>query len=1023
MNKNKLFSFLALWLGISGIGQAQTADLQVIHNCADPAAATVDVYVNGNLALDNFAFRTATPFLNLPAGVTLDLGIAPGSSTSVSDTLVNIPVVLDSGERYIAVASGVLDPAAFAPNPDAVSTGFQLLITGGVRTASLNAGEVDFKVLHGATDAPTVDVIAQGVATLVDDAPYTAITPYISVPAGSYVLNVTPGNNNAVIVASYVADLTSLADSAAFVFASGFLDPSLNNSGEAFGLYAALPSGAVIALPQVGNARLQIIHNSADPAAALVDIYVNGALLLDDFGFREATPFVDVPSAVTLNIGIAPDTSTSAASSIATIPVVLSDNGTYVAVASGVLNPASFATNPDAIPTGFQLLLFDSMQELSSNPANVEFAVLHGSTDAPAVDIYARNVAQLVNDAAYTDATPYISVPAANYLIDITPAAGSPVLKTYFAPVSPLAGAAAVIFASGFFDPAANQNGESFTVLAALPNGLVVELPDTSIARLQVIHNSADPAAANVDIYANGALILDDFAFRTATPYLDVPADVTINIGVAPGTSTSAADTLVNVPVVLANGGSYVAVASGVLSPASFAVNPNGISTGFQLLLQDSMTQTATNANEIDFRVVHGSTDAPAVDIDARNVGNLVSNAAYTDITGILSVPSNTYVLDIKPAGSNTIVASFEAPLNTIAGQSAVVFASGFLDPAANQNGEAFGVCAALPNGNVVCFQQVSLARLQVVHNCADPAADSVDVYVDGNLLLDNFAFRTATPYIDVPGTLNVGIAPKTSTSVNDTLVSYNVTLENNGTYVAVASGVLAPANFAVNPDGRPTGFTLLLQDSMREESNDPATVNLRVVHGATDAPTVDVVVPGFGPIVNDIAYSDFTGYSNTFPGVFPLNITPANNNTVVVASFLADISGLAGNAALLFASGFLDPAANQNGPAFGLCAALPNGTVVCFPAVSTGIEETTAGRFNAYPNPASTAVTINSIDNRSITALSIVDLSGKVVMAPLVNQGSTTAIIDISGLANGLYTIQIQTETGSGFTRLSVVK
>ncbi|MFM9026791.1 MAG: DUF4397 domain-containing protein, partial [Bacteroidota bacterium] len=345
------------------------------------------------------------------------------------------------------------------------------------------------------------------------------------------------------------------------------------------------------------------------------------------------------------------------------------------------------------------------------------------------------------------------------------------------------------------------------------------------------------------------------------------------------------------------------------------------------------------------------------------------------------------------------------------------------LDPAANQNGEAFGLCAALPNGNVVCFQQVSLARLQVVHNCADPAADSVDVYVDGNLLLDNFAFRSATPYIDVNGTLTVGIAPKTSTSVSDTLVSYNVTLENNGTYVAVASGVLAPGSFAVNPDGRPTGFTLLLQDSMREVSNDPATVNLRVVHGATDAPTVDVVVPGFGPIVNDIAYTDFTGYSNTFPGVFPLNITPGNNNTVVVASFLADISGLAGNAALLFASGFLDPTANQNGPAFGLCAALPNGTVVCFPAISTGIEETTAGRFNTYPNPASSAITINSIDNRSITALSIVDLSGKVVLTPVVNQGSTTANIDISALANGLYTIQIQTESGIGFSRLSVVK
>ena len=58
------------------------------------AAQEVDVYVNGTLARDNFAFRTATPFIDLPAGVTLNIGIAPGNSTSVNDTLKNFQVVL-----------------------------------------------------------------------------------------------------------------------------------------------------------------------------------------------------------------------------------------------------------------------------------------------------------------------------------------------------------------------------------------------------------------------------------------------------------------------------------------------------------------------------------------------------------------------------------------------------------------------------------------------------------------------------------------------------------------------------------------------------------------------------------------------------------------------------------------------------------------------------------------------------------------------------------------------------------------
>ena len=48
-----------------------------------------------------------------------------------------------------------------------------------------------FLCIHGATDAPCVDVIARGVATLVDDASYGDITNYLSVPAAAYTLDLT----------------------------------------------------------------------------------------------------------------------------------------------------------------------------------------------------------------------------------------------------------------------------------------------------------------------------------------------------------------------------------------------------------------------------------------------------------------------------------------------------------------------------------------------------------------------------------------------------------------------------------------------------------------------------------------------------------------------------------------------------------------------------------------------------------------------------------------------------------------
>ena len=42
-----------------------------------------------------------------------------------------------------------------------------------------------------------------------------------------------------------------------------------------------------------------------------------------------------------------------------------------------------------------------------------------------------------------------------------------------------------------------------------------------------------------------------------------------------------------------------------------------------------------------------------------------------------------------------------------------------------------------------------SQARVQVIHNSADAADEVVDVWLDDQLLLDNFEFRTASPFID----------------------------------------------------------------------------------------------------------------------------------------------------------------------------------------------------------------------------------------------------------------------------------
>lgn len=101
-----------LLLGVLAVGLALPAAaqvrLQVIHNAADPMAAEVDIYINGTLELDNFAFRTATEFLDLPSDTDLVVVVAPSTSTSAGEALETETFNLPPG-TYQLIANGVLD--------------------------------------------------------------------------------------------------------------------------------------------------------------------------------------------------------------------------------------------------------------------------------------------------------------------------------------------------------------------------------------------------------------------------------------------------------------------------------------------------------------------------------------------------------------------------------------------------------------------------------------------------------------------------------------------------------------------------------------------------------------------------------------------------------------------------------------------------------------------------------------------------------------------------------------------------
>ncbi|HEY9177518.1 MAG TPA: DUF4397 domain-containing protein [Flavipsychrobacter sp.] len=545
-------------------------------------------------------------------------------------------------------------------------------------------------------------------------------------------------------------------------------------------------------------------------------------------------------------------------------------------------------------------------------------------------------------------------------------------------------------------------------LLLTITSGMLMTAAMSQTARVQIIHNCADAVADEVDVYLDGSLLLNDFAFRTATAFVDVTAGTPIRVAIAPKTSTSEADSIFTLTTTLTANNTYIAVANGIVSSSGYSPAPD-----FGLDIYAMGREVAGNGANTDLLVVHGSTDAPVVDVRS-GIETLVDDVAYGDFSnGYLELPTADYTIRLTNTTGAQTVQTYSAPLNSLSltGAAAVVVASGFLDPAANSNGPAFGLYVALATGGALVplptTAPEALARAQAIHNCADAAAATVDVYVNGNLAIDNFAFRTATGFLDLPANvqLNIGIAPANSMSVTDTIYNLSATLDSAETYVIVANGIVSPMGYNPAP-----AFRLSVFGGARETANTGANTDVLVMHGSTDAPTVDVQAGG-NTLVNDIAFGSFANAYLELPtNNYVLDITD-QAGTTKVASYSANLQSLnlGGAAITVLASGFLNPANNSNGPAFGLYAATATGGNLVMLPVYTSISNISKERseIQVWPNPANGIVNIKSDFTERTGRMTITDISGRTI-----SQTNYKPTFDVSALSSGVYLLTIEDDS-----------
>jgi Domain of unknown function (DUF4397) len=351
------------------------AKVRVLH--ASPDAPAVDVTVNNTSIAANAPFKTATAFTNTNAGKgTVKVNVAGTSTTVISAT-----PDFNAGRSYTIIAANKV--AAIEP---------LIIDDDGAAPAS---GQVKVRVVHGAPSAPAVDVYVTapnaaltGSTPTLANVPFKTISSVLQVAAGSYQIRVTAAGSKAAV---FDAGTVALAAGADLVLVA----VDQNTGASPISLIGLTTDPAAPRLELTDNrAQLRAFH--ASPDAPNVDVLVDNAIAASNVPYPTAVGFVAVPNGAR-NIKVnAAGTSTT----VIDVTPTLASGKAYTAYAVGFL--ANIAA----------LLVEDNLS--APTTGNAKIRVIHGSPDAPNVDILA-NDNRVLSNVPFKTASDYLVVPAGAY--------------------------------------------------------------------------------------------------------------------------------------------------------------------------------------------------------------------------------------------------------------------------------------------------------------------------------------------------------------------------------------------------------------------------------------------------------------------------------------------------------------------------------------------------------------------------------------------------------------------------------
>ncbi|MBZ0194923.1 MAG: DUF4397 domain-containing protein, partial [Deltaproteobacteria bacterium] len=495
-------------------------------------------------------------------------------------------------------------------------------------------------------------------------------------------------------------------------------------------------------------------------------------------------------------------------------------------------------------------------------------------------------------------------------------------------------------------------------------------------ATVTFLHNSPDPAMAQVDVYItqyDNTAKADNVNYKDGLMFTDaiIFGGLEVFIDVAPANSGSKDDAVVRFSFTPEADAGYQVELFGVQGTDGWLANPDGEPINLRVK-QQIVPNPEPVVGEVGLMFSHGVTDMESVDVYLRGAAAPVfTSVKYGGTTTeTKNVKRQLYTIDLTVAGNkNNVLASFECDFSTIPSDVIFLTSSGFKIPNDNNKSEnGLYLLATLDNGSVIKYPMLSgsqKSRMQLINASADPVLAMVDLYVNGTRAADNLAYKKATGFIDYEAGTPVIISIGSATSTKESEAFFRDTLEPlrpGRTYQVVVCGVSDTASFSNTASGAPAVLQYIVAEGALEESTDPAKTAVRTIHTVTDLGTVDVrnATNTYAGALTYTAYSP--EYIMVEPAIDTVWLYSTTNGTPI-RGWIADLRGTK-RAVTMLLTGFFGPDSNQSGPLYNLVLIEPNGTIndklsVVQPQTEWVAELVHGSDWQLSPNPASATLNL----------------------------------------------------------------